>query len=123
VALRFGIKFRIAAATFDISRNHLLKVVRRLGALGLIRTTRGRNGGLALARPAERIGLGEVVRHIEGRLEVMNCADPPCPIRASCLLRSALDEARDAFLATLDRYRLATLIEQREPALRRLLQM
>lgn len=45
------------AARYGISRNHLTKVVRRLGQLGYLSTARGRGGGMTLAGPAEEINL------------------------------------------------------------------
>ena len=40
------------ARDYGISRAHLTKVVHHLGATGVLRNVRGRNGGLELARPA-----------------------------------------------------------------------
>ena len=77
---------------------------------------RGKGGGLRLAKPADRIGLGEVVRHAEPDMALVPCFEPlcgPCPIVPCCGLRGALGEARQAFMAVLDRYSLADLIEQR----------
>src|SRR6476619_1561512 len=54
------------AAEFGISRNHLAKVVRDLADGGFIATQRGAGGGFSLARPAQSITLGEVVRALEG---------------------------------------------------------
>ena len=53
------------AATYDISKNHLMKVAYKLGAAGYAESVRGRGGGLRLAKPAEAIMLGEVVRNTE----------------------------------------------------------
>ena len=54
------------AAEFGISRNHLAKVVRDLADSGFISTQRGVGGGFTLARPAQSITIGEVVRALEG---------------------------------------------------------
>lgn len=48
---------------FNISRNHLVKVVHQLGSKGFVKTTRGKGGGLALQRPPEMINIGDVVEH------------------------------------------------------------
>ena len=50
------------AESYGISKNHLMKVAHQLGVAGYVATVRGRSGGLRLAKPAESIGLGEVVR-------------------------------------------------------------
>lgn len=107
---------------YGISRNHLVKVVHELGGLGFVRTQRGKSGGIELARPAAEINVGDVVRHTEKTLTVVNCNTPLCPIRPACELRDLLFDARDAFLAVLDQHTLRDLTErERGPELRRLL--
>lgn len=96
---------------FDIPRNHLVKIVHRLGQLKYLKTLRGKGGGLSLGRSAPDIVIGQVVRDVESTLEVVNCHEPPCPLEVGCVLKGALAEARDAFLAVLDRYTLADLIK------------
>lgn len=104
------------AASYGISRNHLMKVVYQLGVAGYLETVRGKNGGLKLARPAGEIGLGEVVRRTEPDFALVPCFDPvgaACAITPACRLRSALHQARAAFLKVLDSYTLADLVENR----------
>ncbi len=104
------------AATYGIARNHLTKVAHELSGAGLIKTTRGKGGGLTLGRPAEAIGLGEVVRRTEPDMALVPCLEPvcgACPIIPACGLKHALQEARAAFLAVLDRYTLADLTARR----------
>ncbi|WP_132251781.1 Rrf2 family transcriptional regulator [Methylobacterium segetis] len=99
------------ARAYGISENHLTKVVHQLGRLGLIRTIRGRGGGLRLARPPAEIVVGAVVRQTEDDLALVECfAGGACTITAPCRLRRALGEALAAFLAVLDRYTLADLL-------------
>jgi Rrf2 family nitric oxide-sensitive transcriptional repressor len=109
------------ANAYTISRNHLLKIVNRLVALGMIETRRGKTGGIRLAREADEIGLGAVVRDMEGQWKVIDCNSPVCPILPGCALRGVLNEARDAFLQVLDGYSLADLVDRRQGDLRRLL--
>ncbi len=93
-----------------ISRNHLVKVVNNLANEGFIMTARGKGGGLRLARPAHTIGLGEVVRLTEPNMNLVECFDMKtnaCCIARGCSLRSALYEARRAFMMVLDKYTLA----------------
>ncbi len=103
--------------SYQISRNHLVKVVHNLSIQGFIQTTRGRNGGLTLARPPAKINIGDVVRHTEGNFNLVECFDPEhntCPISAACLLKGGLYEAQRAFLAVLDKYSLADVLQNQE---------
>ncbi|MGR5540844.1 Rrf2 family transcriptional regulator, partial [Vibrio campbellii] len=50
---------------FGVSRNHMVKVINRLGQLEYIETVRGKNGGIRLLKPAHEIKVGQVVRDIE----------------------------------------------------------
>lgn len=98
------------AKEFAISRHHLIKVVRKLADAGYVRTQRGAAGGFQLARPAESIGLGEVVRDLEAEQPIVECfrADGgDCVLTPRCRLRKRLAAAREAFLAELDRTSLA----------------
>jgi Rrf2 family transcriptional regulator, nitric oxide-sensitive transcriptional repressor len=110
---------------FDISRGHLMKVVHRLAQKGYLQTMRGKNGGMRLARGASEINVGAVVRDMEQELGVLGCLQKEagyCRIEECCALRSALREATDAFLATLDRFTIADLLQPRQ-RLTRLLQI
>lgn len=99
------------ARAYGISESHLTKVVHQLGRLGLVRTLRGRGGGLRLALPPSEIVIGAVVRQTEEDLALVECfAGGPCIITPSCRLRRALGEALAAFLAVLDGYTLADLL-------------
>lgn len=111
-------------AAYDISRAHLMKVVHQLGRGGFLETVRGRGGGLRLARPATEIGLGDVVRYTEEKMDLVECFDPStshCRIEPICGLKGVLEEALDAFLGTLDQYTLADLVARRRKPLNRLL--
>ncbi|MBX9928759.1 MAG: Rrf2 family transcriptional regulator [Gemmatimonadaceae bacterium] len=111
------------AASMALSEGHLMKVVQRLAALGFIETTRGRGGGIRLARPPEAIRIGTVIRATEESFRLVECFDPEtnqCPIAPACVLAGVLDEALAAFLAVLDRVTLADLAV-RPTQLRRLL--
>jgi Rrf2 family nitric oxide-sensitive transcriptional repressor len=113
------------AESYDISRNHMMKVAHQLGLAGYVETVRGRTGGLRLARPAGAINLGDVVRHTEQDMALVPCmapADAACAIRPSCLLKRALGRATAAFMDVLDGYSLGDLVKPRN-ALRNLLEI
>lgn len=98
------------AVDFRVSHNHLTKIVHRLATSGYVTTTRGKGGGMVLARDPHEIGIGEVVRFTETNLELVECLHPYCPIVAGCRLRGVFREARDAFLAALDRHTIGSII-------------
>jgi Rrf2 family nitric oxide-sensitive transcriptional repressor len=101
---------------FQISRNHLLKVVHTLGRLGFLTTMRGRSGGLRLGRPPGEIRLGEVVRATEPGFELLECFDSArdrCVITTQCRLKGVLRVALQSFLKELDRHTLEDLLGNR----------
>ena len=106
------------AAAYDISENHLRKVVHHLAKEGFIKTTRGKGGGMVLAHAPESINLGKVVRGAEENRGLVDCfpdGKPPCAILAACSLPRILAKAMRAFFAELDKYTLADLIHPPEP--------
>lgn len=106
------------ANAFAISENHLVKVVHMLGREGFLVNTRGRGGGLRLARPARAIVVGEVVRAAEGADVPAECFDPQgarCAIGRVCRLRGVLARAVEAFHEVLDSCTVEDLIDDRGP--------
>ena len=105
-------RVREIADLYGLSEAFLLKILRRLTAAGFVATTRGRAGGIRLARSAAEIGLGEVVRTME-EFALAECFEPgsECPILSSCGFNGVLNEALTAFLAVLDRTTLADLVD------------
>ncbi len=102
------------AEHYKISRNHLVKVVHNLSNLGYIKTLRGRGGGMLLAYRPEEINIGEVVRQTEQNFNIVECFDREnncCPIAPVCALITPLKEARESFLAVLDRYNLGDVVQ------------
>ncbi|MBR1124373.1 Rrf2 family transcriptional regulator [Bradyrhizobium lablabi] len=98
------------AAEFNISRNHLAKVVRDLADGGFITTQRGAGGGFALARPPQSITIGEVVRVLEARQALVECfasEGGSCVLTPRCRLKTKLAAAREAFMRELDATTLA----------------
>jgi Rrf2 family nitric oxide-sensitive transcriptional repressor len=101
------------AASFDISRHHVVKVVNELQHLGYVDTVRGRTGCFRLALPPDRIRIGDVVRRTESSMVIVECFDKRtngCPLTRACGLKGVLAEAFDAFLAEHDRYSIADMV-------------
>ena len=110
---------------YGVSPHLVVKVAQRLIANSLVTTTRGRRGGLRLAKAPEAINVGVLVRRTEPNWHLVECFDRKdnrCPIVPACGLKNALEEARRAFLLVLDHRTLADLIP-RAPALKQLLHL
>lgn len=104
------------AEHYGISRNHLVKVVHRLSQLGHINSSKGKGGGIMLARDAEKMRLGALVRQLEPNMDMVECFDKAtntCRIVSNCQLKHFLMEATNAFIATLDNYTLADATRNR----------
>lgn len=98
------------AQQFQIPYNHLTKVVQDLARGGFIATQRGNGGGIRLARPADTITLGQVVRFLEQRYAIAECfrADGgACLLTPRCRLKSRLAAACEVFLEELDKTSVA----------------
>lgn len=103
------------AAAYAISENHLMKVVQHLAREGLVESTRGRGGGIRLARAPESIRIGAVLRATEGNEAIVQClGDAPaaCCIFPVCELKGFLVDAFEALYATLDEHTLADLVHR-----------
>ena len=96
---------------YGISQNHLMKVVNGLGRLGYVASARGRTGGIRLARAADQISVGQVVRETEDGFDLVDCQR--CVISSACGFASVLDEALTAFMNVLDSYSLDDLLHRR----------
>ena len=73
-------------------------------------TRRGTGGGFILARAADKVTVGEVVRLMEADQAMVECFRPDggcCTLTPGCKLKKRLAAAREAFLAELDRTTLA----------------
>lgn len=117
VAVKGGSACTIAeiAGTFAVSKAHLMKVVNKLVRQGYLDSSRGKGGGIRLARPAAEIRIGDVVRDTEEDLAVVGCLAEQgfCRIEDCCILQGAMREAALAFLNALDGYTLADLLAPR----------
>lgn len=107
------------AAEFALSRNHLAKIIQKLASAGFVVTRRGGGGGAMLARPAEEIRLGAIVRVLEEGQPLVECLGADggnCSIDGQCRLKSRLRAAEARFLGDLDRSTLADIALRPVPA-------
>lgn len=104
------------AADINASYAHVARVVAALAELNVVRSERGRSGGIYLHDGAFETSVGWLLRQLEGDREVVNCADPECPYAGrDCLLRHRLAAAREAFFASLDDLTVRELVVKHAP--------
>lgn len=102
---------------YSISKNHMMKVAQRLVAEGFVTSVRGRNGGLLLSQPADKIIIGHVVRVLEDMGSFVECFDATgngCVISPVCGLRHVFSDAIEALLQHLDGYTVADVVGDRD---------
>ncbi len=98
------------ARAYDVSSHHLFKVVQTLVEAKLVRSVRGRKGGLSLAVKPEDVNIGALVRMTEPHMNLVECFDDAtntCPIAEMCGLKGTLSKAQRAFYDVLDQHTLA----------------
>jgi len=102
---------------YDISRNHLVKIVHNLSKAGFITSARGKGGGIRLSRPAEQINIIDIVQHTEPSLALVACFNPQakhtCSIEPICALKGLLANAMSQFLRALENYTVADLLKEK----------
>jgi Rrf2 family protein len=94
---------------------------------GLVQSTRGREGGYALARPAAEISIAAIVRAVDGPLAPLPCASvkfyrrcSDCDDEKTCEVRRLMREVRDAASAILDNTSLAEAAAFKQPKRRKM---
>ncbi len=83
---------------------------------GLLSSKKGKGGGYVLARPAERIMVGDIVRILDGPLAPIPCVSrtayrpcEDCIDETACTVRAVMQDVRDAIAAILDNTSLADM--------------
>ncbi|MBN9673560.1 Rrf2 family transcriptional regulator [Labrenzia aggregata] len=97
---------------------HIAQVVHLLSQKGYLKTTRGRGGGIMLARTPSEINVGEVIRAFEDTTAFAECfqaAHNTCPLALACRLKSALSVALGAFYGALEGLTLEDLVGANDP--------
>lgn len=101
-----------------IPSKYLEALMHRLGNAGIVRSRRGPSGGYALARGADQVTVGEVIRVMDGplaptacasRTQHAPCASYRCPDEETCALRDMWIDVRDAISSIVDRTTFADL--------------
>lgn len=104
---------REIADHYGISRNHLVKVVHRLAQLGYVSSSKGKGGGITLAKGMMSLQLGDLVRTLEPNMNLVECFNREtntCKIESYCQLKHLLADANKAFIDSLNRNTLADAV-------------
>ncbi len=100
------------ADEFNLSRNHLAKIIQHLAHAGLLETRRGGAGGVKLAKAPDDISLGSLIALLEQNQSLVACFAgdrEACSLDGRCRLKGKLRAAEAAFIATLERSTLAEI--------------
>ena len=100
----------------NISESYLEQLVRKLRTAGLVKSVRGAGGGYRLAKPADQISVGDVLRALEGSIEAVTCGaageDGHCEQMDVCVTRLVWDRVNKAIEESVDSIMLSQLVEE-----------
>ncbi len=104
------------AAENQIPRKFLDAILLELRNAGILNSKKGKGGGYHLARPADKITAGQIIRILDGPLAPIACASrtayrrcADCPDEDACAVRDLMLDVRDAMALILDRTSIAAL--------------
>lgn len=106
------------AKAYEISELFLFKIIKPLVDGGLVKTIRGRRGGITLAQPATDITVAQTLRLTEESFALAECFNGEvcdCPLVDNCTYRAALDLALENFFEALEHVTIAQLVENSGP--------
>jgi Rrf2 family nitric oxide-sensitive transcriptional repressor len=101
------------AAYYQISPEHLRKVVHKMAKCSYLHTSRGKGGGITLARNPATIHIGDVIVAMEEEMNIVDCHAMDCVLLPGCSLKTALDRGARAFVAAMNEFTLADLLANR----------
>lgn len=99
-----------------LPKKFLDAILNELTGAGLLHSRKGKGGGYALTRPADKIMVGDIVRALDGPLAPVQCVSrlfyrpcSDCRDEQTCRIRSVMGEVRDAIANVLDNMTLAEM--------------
>lgn len=104
------------AAREQISESYLEQLVAKLRKAGLVTSIRGAGGGYKLARPAQEISVGDILRALEGNLEAVKCAgldaEKGCEEADFCVTKCVWQKINESITQAVDEIKLSQLVEE-----------
>ena len=110
------VRLREISKRQNISLKYLEKLIRILKKAAIVKSIRGPYGGYLLAKPMEKITIGDIVRTLEGSETITDCTDQDnvcgiCSRAGECLTQCIWTETSDAMFKKLDSFRIDKLIQ------------
>ncbi len=98
----------------NISISYLEQLIAKLKKAGIVKSTRGAQGGYTLAKTPENISVGEILRALEGTLNLVDCVagnkDSECASFDFCVTKYVWQRISDSINDTVDAISLAELL-------------
>lgn len=107
------VSIRTISDYYNISYEHLTKVVHNLSNLGYVESKKGKNGGVKLLADASKLRLGDLVEILEPNMNLVECFDKKtntCKIINNCKLKHCLYDAKKEFINSLNQYSLQDVV-------------
>jgi Rrf2 family nitric oxide-sensitive transcriptional repressor len=98
------------SAYYQISHEHLRKVVHHLSKIECIQTYTGKSGGMELKKKPEKINLAQIFLEFEGQAPIIDCLQTSCPLIPSCSLSQVMAKAQNMFIQELKQHTIADLV-------------
>lgn len=102
---------------YNISRNHLVKIIHHLAQIGYITSTKGKGGGIRLSHNPNEILIGDIVSALEPNMDLVECfnsKDNTCTIVIACRLKHFLADAKKSFIHSLNQHTLSDAISDKK---------
>ena len=105
---------RNIAETYNIPRELLAKILQTLAKVGIIDSQNGPKGGYTLLKEPSEITLGEVIRAIEGPIQIVRCieGETTCSQTEQCTIQSPLRKIERQIVAFLDKITIDQLANE-----------
>lgn len=106
------VSIRELSEEIDVPRRFLENIMLEMNKVGWVKSVTGRNGGYTLARDANNITLGKIIRHFEGMVSMISCVSvynyEPCNQEGKCYFRRVFLNIRNLTVQILDKTTIAS---------------
>ncbi len=98
----------------DLSESYLEQLLGKLKRAHLVSSVRGTNGGYHLAKPAKDISVGDILRALEGNMDIVECAsdETECSKSGSCVTKYVWKRINDSIHDVVENISLEELLEK-----------